>query len=79
MTEAAQHTVRRAEQAEAAACGDFLNAWIDQRNWMPGSHSRDRVRAIYRDLVFLARELRQTVGKNEQGLPDVLMSWGRAA
>jgi len=48
---------RRANQADAEACADILNAWIDATDWMPRIHPADDVRRHNRDVVLADREL----------------------
>ena len=50
-------TIRRGRPEDAPACAAILNAWIDNRDWMPRVHTRDEVAAFYADFVFANREV----------------------
>ncbi len=49
--------IRPGRAEDAIACADILNDWIDDRPWMPRIHSREDVRAFYRDFVFQHRQV----------------------
>ncbi len=49
--------IRRGDMGDAQICADILNAWIDDRDWMPRVHTPEDVRAFYRDFVFVQREV----------------------
>ena len=49
--------IRRGRTEDARACADILNAWIDDRDWMPRVHSHEAVRAFYNDFVFVERQV----------------------
>jgi GNAT superfamily N-acetyltransferase len=57
MIAATEDLIRRAEPGDAETCGDILNAWIDDRDWMPRVHTAEDVRAFYRDFVLPNRQL----------------------
>ena len=44
--------LRRAEIADASACGDILNHWIDTTGWVPRIHQPADVSKYLRDIVF---------------------------
>ena len=47
--------LRRGVPADAQACAAILNAWIDERDWMPRVHTPEEVEAFYGDFVFVHR------------------------
>ena len=47
--------IRRGVPADAPACAAILNAWIDDRDWMPRVHTPEEVEAFYADFVFVER------------------------
>ena len=49
--------IRRAGLADAGACAEILNRWIDARDWMPRVHSPEEVAAFYADFVFVKRQV----------------------
>lgn len=48
-------SIRRAVPQDAPACAAILNAWIDDRDWMPRVHTPEEVEAFYADFVFVHR------------------------
>ena len=54
---ATQIALRRGRPEDAPACAAILNAWIDDRDWMPRVHTPREVAAFYADVVFVEREV----------------------
>ncbi len=50
-------SLRRGVPDDAPACAAILNAWIDDRDWMPRVHTPEEVEAFYKDFVFVHREV----------------------
>lgn len=47
--------IRRGTPEDVPACAAILNAWINDREWMPRLHTPDEVEGFYRDVVFAHR------------------------
>lgn len=48
---------RLGQPEDATACAAILNAWIDERDWMPRVHTHEEVESFYQDFVFVKREV----------------------
>ncbi|MDJ1008784.1 MAG: GNAT family N-acetyltransferase [Paracoccaceae bacterium] len=53
----AQPPIRPGLPADAPAAAAILNAWIDDRPWMPRVHSPKEVEDFYREFVFVRRRV----------------------
>ncbi len=49
--------IRPGAPGDAPACAAILNAWIDDRDWMPRVHTPEEVEAFYADFVFVERSV----------------------